>query len=266
LKGDEQLALAGFIAPIAVLLFYRNTFPYFFVFILAPVAVAIAPALSLVRDRYGNAFLAVVLSAMPLGLAVLEPRDVIGHQRALIDYVHREFPEKTGYLDYSGMIADYPRVINHLTSGNGIAGYYARGDAIVGREIDRGNVPFIIANQYVISEALEGRPIPGTFLPADIAAMKGNYVRQWGVLWREGTQVPAGMGAFEFDLRRGGDFVLAGDPLTIDGVRVAHGAKTRLSKGRHLVSGGRRAPATLWRGRLPAAPPNLVTDNVFTNY
>lgn len=267
LKADAKLALAGFIAPLAALLFYRNTFPYFFVFILAPVAVGIAPALGLVRDRYGNAFLSVVLSAPALALAIQEPRDVIGRQRALIDYVHQEFPGKTAYLDYSGMIADYPRILDYLTSGNGIRLYHERGDAVVGREIDRGNLPFIIANQGVILEALEGRPAPETFLPADLAAMSGNYVQQWGVLWREGRHVPAGMGTFEFYLRRGGNFVLAGDTLTIDGVTVEHGMRIKLEKGAHLVGGRRNAPSTLWRGdRLPATPPNLPMDGVFTNF
>jgi hypothetical protein len=267
LKADAMLALSGFLAPVAVLLFYRNTFPYFFVFLLAPVAVAIAPALGLVRGRYGNALLSVALAAMPLALAIMEPRDVIGRQQALIDYVHQEFPKRTGYLDYSGIIADYPRILEYLTSGNGIRLYHEQGEAIVGREIDRGNVPFIIANNDVILAALVGRPVPNTFLPADLAAMRGNYVRQWGVLWREGTQVPAGTGPFEFHLRRAGIFALAGDTLTIDGVAVANGTSITLSEGRHLVSGRRKAPSILWRGdRPPATPPNLPMDNVFTRF
>jgi uncharacterized membrane protein len=267
LNKDAQLALAGFIAPLATLIFYRNTFPYFFTFILAPVAVGIAPALGLVRDRFGSVFLAVLLSATPLALTVLEPRDVIRRQQALIDYVHQEFPERTGYLDYSGIISDYPRVFKFLTSGNGIRLYHEEGDPIIGREIDRGNVPFIIANQEVISTALENRPVAKTFLPADLAAMKGNYVRQWGVLWREGTDVPAGAGEFPFYLRRGGVFVLAGDTITLDGVTVRNGTTITLDKGPHLVSGSRQRASTLWRGRrLPASPPNIPMDYVFTNF
>jgi len=52
-------------------------------------AFAIAPALGIVRERYGNAFLSLVLSAVPLAMTVLEPRDMIKRQRALIDYVHQ---------------------------------------------------------------------------------------------------------------------------------------------------------------------------------
>lgn len=267
LKADAKLALAGFIAPIAVLIFYRNTFPYFFTFILAPVAVGIAPALGLVRDRYGSAFLSMLLAAAPLTLAIIEPRDVLERQQALIDYVHQEFPEKPGYLDYSGMIADYPRILKYLTSGNGIRLYREQGDAVVGREIDRGNVPFIIANQTAILSALENRPLANTFLPADLAAIRGNYVQQWGVLWREGTQIPAGTSEFEFHLRRSGIFVLAGDTLTIDGVTVTHGTTITLDNGHHLVSGRRNALSILWRGdKLPTTPPKLSIDTVFTNY
>ena len=267
LSAAQKIALAGFIAPLAVMLFYRNTFPYFFVFLLAPVAVATAPALGLVRERYGNVFMAVVLAGIPLTFAILEPKDVIARQRALVDYVHREFPRETGYLDYSSMIADYPRILKYLTSGNGIRLYHETGDPIVAREIDRGNVPFIIANQGVILRALQGNPIPETFLPADLAAMSGNYVQQWGVLWREGKQIPAGSAPFEFDLRRPGPFVLDGDAMIIDGRSVARGGKISLNKGRHVVSGARMVRSTLWRGdRLPTPPPKTSVDVVFTNF
>jgi len=111
------------------------------------------------------------------------------------------------------MIADYPRILTVLTSGNGIRYYYEARDPIVGREIDRGKVAFVIANQEVIQAALSGHPFPGTFLPDDMAAISGNYVQQWGVLWREGVLIPAGSGAFRFELRRDGDFVLAGAPV-----------------------------------------------------
>jgi hypothetical protein len=267
LKADAKIALAGFIAPLAVLLFYRNTFPYFFVFILAPVAVAMGPALGLVRERYGSIFLSVILSVSPLALAILEPRDVIDRQRALIDYVHREFPEKTGYLDYSGMIADYPRILKYLTSGNGIRLYHEQGEAIVARESDRGNLPFIIANQEGITAALQGHPFPQTFMPADLAVMKDDYVQQWGVLWREGKRIPAGTDTFEFYLRREGKFTLAGQGLAIDRVNIANGVTIPLAKGRHIVSGGRNAPAVLWRGdKLPSTPPAIAVDDVFTRY
>jgi hypothetical protein len=267
LKTDEKVALAGLMLPLAALVFYRNTFPYFFTFLLAPVAVVIAPSLGLVRARFGNAFLAFVLAAVPLALAVLEPRDVIRSQRALIDYVHREFPEKTGYLDYSGMIADYPRIMNYLTTGNGIRHYREQGEAVVAREIDRGNVPFIMANRDSVLAALEGRTRPLALLPEDIAAMHGNYVRQWGVLWREGKQIPAGSGDFAFQLRRGGAFTLAGGPLTIDGKLLTHGMQAKLDAGVHSATGRRTSPSTLWRGdRLPTTPPSVPADIVFTEF
>ena len=265
LNHNEKIALVGFVAPLASLLFYKNTFPYFYVFILAPASVAIGPALGLARARYGNAFLALALSLIPLALVVLEPRDVIRTQRELIDYVHREFPEKPSYLDYSGMIVDYPRVRQLLTTGNGARLYMEQADPIVARAIDGGHVPFIIANEETVLAALEDRPIPGTFLPADLDAIRGNYVQQWGVLWREGKSIPAGSGDFPFQLRRGGEFVVDGGPVTIDGRAFANGARVSLASGAHLATGARNAPTKLWRGlRLPSAHPDIPMDEVFT--
>jgi len=267
LKSEQKVALMGFVAPLAVLPFYRNTFPYFFTFLLAPVAIVIPPALAIVRDRYSDWFLAFVLAAVPLSLAVLEPRDVLRNQHALIDYVHQEYPSKTGYLDYSGMIADYPRVLEFLTTGNGARLYTELGNAIVGREIDRGNVPFIIGNQETVLAALEDRPIPGTFLPGDLEAMDSNYVRQWGVLWREGKLIPPGSTNFSFHLRRGGEFVVDGGPVTIDGIKLNHNVKISLLQGDHLASGERGTSVTLWRGqRLPGPHPNLPMEKLFTDF
>ena len=208
-----------------------------------------------------------MLAIVPLALAVNEPRSDIDNQRALIGYVHREFPGGTGYLDYSGMISDYPRVLKYLTSGNGIRFYHEQGDAIVAREIDRGNVPFIIANNDVLADALEGRPQPGTFLPADLEAVQGHYVRQWGPLWREGQAIPAGSEAFEFTIRRPGRFVLAGAPTMVDGTELAPGQSFSLDRGVHQVSGIRKAGSVLWRGdKLPSRPPDIEVDYVFTQF
>jgi hypothetical protein len=267
LSRDRQIALAAMMLPLLTLLFYRNTFPYFFVFILAPAAVAIAPALGLLRQRVGDLSLSFALAVFPLVLTAMEPRSVIDRQRALIDYVHSEFRTPTGYLDYSAMISDYPRVLKYLTSGNGIKLYHEQGDAVVGHEIDRGNVAFIIANHPVLVAALEGRALPDTFLPADLQAMQGHYVRQWGPLWREGESIPAGAEPFAFTLRRGGRFVLAGAPATIDGAPVLPGEGLSLARGVHRVSGVRKSGSVLWRGdKLPSAPPALEVDSVFTQF
>ena len=267
LTRAAAIALLGFALPLAVLLFYRNTFPYFFVFILAPVAVAIAPMLGMLRDRLGNIPLAILLAIVPVWMTAAEPRDTIGQQQALIDYVHQEYPERTSYLDYAGMIADYPRILNHLTSGIGIGSYHERGEATVAEDIKAGKVPFIIANHVSIAAALEGRTPLNAFLPADVAAMRDSYVRQWGALWREGKAIPSGSDLFVFSLDRSGPFTLAGDTVTLDGKTLHAGETIVLDDGRHLVTGHRKSGTVLWRGdRLPATPPKTGSDTLFTYF
>jgi hypothetical protein len=267
IEGPRKIALIGLLLPLITLLFYRNTFPYFFAFIFAPMTVAVAPAIGIIRERFGTVPLSLALTIIPLAAAISEPRDVIARQQALIDYVHSEFPQGSGYLGYSGMAADYPRVINHLTSGIGIQTYHQRGDPVVARAINAGSVPFIIANHAAIAGALIGRPMPETFLPEDVAAMHGNYLPQWGLLWREGKRLPAGEGEFEFELSRGGPFTLDGAPVTLDGKLIGSGVTIHLAPGSHSVSGSRPAAAILWRGKtLPATPPRIESGPLFTNY
>jgi hypothetical protein len=97
--------------------------------------------------------------------------------------------------------------------------------------------------------------------------MDGNYVHQWGALWREGKRIPPGQDAFAFDLRRGGNFVLAGARVTIDGVNVTNGVAIRLEKGPHSVGGKRAVESILWRGeKLPSPPPRIRADDLFTDF
>jgi hypothetical protein len=263
----ERIALMSLMAPLVSLIFYRNTFPYYFVFLLAPVSVTLAPLMGLLIRRFGTLLPALILSIGALVMAASEPRDVIERQRALIGYVHREFPQKSGYLDYSQMIADYPRILRFLTSGNGLRTYVEAGVPVIANEIDRGNVPFIIANRAMIRNALEGRPHEEKFLPEDHKALRGQYVQQWGPLWREGVAIPAGRQALNFELRRAGVFTLDGSSLSIDGKLLRHGETIGLSAGRHVAKTSRDGPSILWRGtKLPGPPPNTPVGDVFTQF
>ena len=54
LPTRQKVLLVGLCAPLLSILFYRNTFPYFFTFLLPPICVAIAPVISKLTERYGQ--------------------------------------------------------------------------------------------------------------------------------------------------------------------------------------------------------------------
>ena len=267
LTGPARVALLGLMLPLLSLVVYRNTFPYYFVFLLAPVVVAAAPALQLAMRRFDWRFVVAMLLASPLILLAKEPREYLGKQRALIDQVNRMYPPGTPYLSYSGMISDNPRIVPILISGVGIASYHRNGEAIVAREIRRGRVPFIIADHRNIQLALEGRPVTETLLPADVAAMRGNYVRFWGPLWLEGKQLPEGSTAGTIEIERGGPFTLAGSAATIDGNAVRVGEVVELEPGRHMMASTSKVAPILWRGtEVPKPPDKELSGAIYTDF
>ena len=70
--------LIGLCGPLLCILFYRNTFPYFFTFLLPPICVAIAPSIATLVDRYGRLPVAIFALAGPIFLLTQEPFGTLG--------------------------------------------------------------------------------------------------------------------------------------------------------------------------------------------
>ncbi len=266
-SASAQLALIGLVAPLLVLTFYRNTFPYFFVFLLAPVAVAIAPVLGTMRDRYGTIPMLALLALSPVVLTLREPIDVIDRQQAMIAYVKREFPRPVSYLARSGEIANYPRALVHLTASVGMNRYHERGKPIIARKVEAGQIAFVLANHPNIEAALNGKPLPRSFLQADANLLNDNFVQQWGPLYRAAKAIPAGDAPHRFKVPSSGPYTLEGERLLIDGQEVVHGQTIVLAAGEHEASGPRANRTVLWRGeRLPSPPPMEWDGPFYTRF
>lgn len=263
----SRIALLGMAAPLIVLFFYRNTFPYFFVFLLAPVAVAIAPSLGLLRDRYGSGALLGLLALSPIALTILEPRDVLQRQEALINYVHDEYETPVPYLAFTGVVPDYPMILPHMAGGPGIDGYFDRGEPLVSKGIEAGELAFTIGARKEVLAALHGRPLPRTFLAKDAESLNSNFVHQWGPLFRAGKAIPSGDGPILIDIPHAGPFILDGQALEIDGRTLVPGDTIILDAGSHEIAGPRSVRSVLWRGeKLPSPPPSGWSGEFYTDY
>ncbi|MGH8224313.1 MAG: hypothetical protein ACREQZ_15195, partial [Woeseiaceae bacterium] len=121
----EAAALALPVASVAV---YRNSFPYFYPFILAPASVLMAIAYDGVTGRAaldpGRGPLVVVkIVALTWFAASLILHGIylpsvmsLGHQRTVVAAVHRTFPAPTPYLDRSSTVASFPQVGFFMTT------------------------------------------------------------------------------------------------------------------------------------------------------
>lgn len=256
----DAIAFAGLLLPLLTLLFYRNTFPYYFVFLLAPVCVGISPSIELMLRRYGTWTALPVLAISPVSLLMVQQYDVIDRQRALINEVHRLFPQPTGYLAYAGFIADYPRILPHLISGVGLKGYYDRKIPVIAREIERGNVAFVLADSAPVLAGLEGRELPNSLHSSDFNMLHENFVHYRGIIWIAGKTICASQGGQSITLYRTGPYSVDGGTILIDGIAARDGTTRRLDAGHHRVILENGNCIRLWAlpeiPRLPASYPD----------
>ncbi|PBB94187.1 hypothetical protein CK215_01695 [Mesorhizobium sp. WSM3864] len=271
-SGAERLralTILSFASPLLCIAFYRNSFPYFYVFMMAPVAVVGALAadkLSSLSKISGA--IPVIFVALAVGHAIPEFQRDQSAQRSLISAVHQIFPNPVPYIAQTGMVASYPHA-GFLMSTWGIEEYRDRGEPVLLHAIEKERPPFVIVSGPALSAALE----PGTvsidagegLLPADIEALKENYVRHWGPIWIAGKQLPATGGVeATFAVHIPGPYTMTADaPVEIDRRSILPGDVVELTEGTHSFRGGL---ATLRHGRNPPVPARAPPTTIFTGF
>ena len=262
----RALTMASFASPLLLIAFYRNSFPYFYVFMLAPTAIlagatAGASAFAMKRAR--------LVPFLFLAFAVLQffvqSTRTNWDQQALVAAVHELFPEPVPYLDRAGMIASYPNA-GFLMSTWWIESYRQRGRPVISRAIEEKKPLFLIVSGYPFTAALEtdSLDLPDyKLLPADAAALRENYIPHWGPLWVAGKHLGAADEG-EFSVLIPGDYTVESDgPVEIDGQNFDPGDVVMLGVGDHGYAGGN---AVLRYGRNLAVPAGDPPAAVFTGF
>lgn len=266
LPGAQAAALLGLVLPLASLLFYRNAFPYFFVFIMAPVAAALPPAMAALRERYGRAATAVLATVPVLATFATTPREELSRQRAVVAYAHDRLPPGSASLDHAGLVADRPLVVGHLLSGIGLRNYRARGVPLVAQAVEQGRIGVVVANTPSLVEAMEGKSTPEGLTPDDVEALHGNFAHIGGPIWLPGKTIPQGNQPARFEVKIAGPYT-ADATITVDGRRLRRGETIRLAAGPHEATGERPDDIVLWAGTaIPPPPPAAAHGEMFTRF
>ena len=264
---SDRIALAGLLAPVASVLLYRNSYPYNFVFILAPASVTIFPAMEWLLARVGRPAIALVLVLQPMVSAATELRQVVETQRTIVAVVHRLFPQPVAYVDFCGMVADFPRVFPFLTSGWGLADYRVANRPLLAQAMAREVVPLVIANHAVLKAALHRQAHDEMLLPQDVAALQMNFVHHWGPIWVAGKRIAAGKAPRTMTVRIPGLYTVEGADLTIDGTLHHIGETIILMRGSHAVRPDPIREAILrWGNHLPIPRAPGLGDLIYTEY
>lgn len=258
----EKLALIGLVAPLATLLFYHNTAPYYFVFMLAPVCAGLAPVMDRALQRYSEALIAMVLAALAGAVWMMEQPGPQDRQRQLLAQAERLFPDHPAYFDSCAMLGNFPKA-NAFMTPMGIALYRQGSYPAMADTLERRAVPLVLAADPLFERVMGGnQPVP-ELLEQDLAALRGNYVRYWGPFWVAGREIAS---AGDFTLLVPGSYRIEGAELLIDGKLHPAGSVIELDRGPHRAEPRGGKARVIWAKARPAPAEPAPASPWFTDF
>lgn len=238
----QSLLLLTMLIPVSTVAFYRNAFPYYYVFVIPPALVLCAVyfdsifARSARRRAAGTAFVSLAILGVLGGFAITYARyagDDISDQRRVLRAVHEMFPQPVPYIDRNSMVASFPKV-GFFMSSWGFEDYRAAGVAIFADMLRAAEPKFLLANHSALR--LDA-PDPGAsvhrLLPEDLEVLRANFVRYSGPIYLPGKRMVLARGEEQtVDVLISGAYWLeAAAPVTIDGVQHPPGSRLVVAQG-----------------------------------
>lgn len=280
LPRQSSLIVASLILPLCSVLFYRNAFPYFYSFMLAPASIICGVAWNSLRWDKNNfkeslGISSCVLLLMGLSIAyhgfVVPHKQNLDRQHQLLEVVHRAFPEPTPYFDRCSMIASFPQV-GFFMSTWGVENYTNNNLPILKSAILNDTPPFFIANvgSLDLSNQTQLTSIKQyAILDKDLETLKENYIHHWGELYVAGKQLYLAEEKLEFSIIIPGNYTLESrSKAVIDGHSLTSGGSLFLNSGIHVIeSDSVGEEYTLRWGKKLYRPAFQPEDNaIFTGF
>lgn len=256
----QRIAWMGLFLPLTTLAVYHNTLPYFYAFILPPVAVSLVPAIVLVRRRYSALIVLGAMAAPAIGLWLIDPPSELAKQRAITQAADEIFPEPVAYFDFPAMLSHFPKV-NRFTTRWGREGYLSGGGPSYREIMQQRAVPLLLVNDDLATahfyDLMVTNPQSAHFRPEDQKALRENYVEFWGPFWLAGKQIEPATEPAAREFLVPGLYTITGSPLEIDGQDFPMGGVIELERGLHTIrNSGSQQAQLIWGDRLkkPTAP------------
>ncbi|MEL7690095.1 ArnT family glycosyltransferase [Citromicrobium bathyomarinum] len=260
----EKIALVGLYLPLTTLLFYHNTAPYYYVFMLPWVLIACSIAMPFINARITASGTAALFLVFGLIGYAFEEESPIDKQRALIDTAYATFPKDTAYFDFMGMLAERPKANPFVTPAT-LKQYHLANRSIYRAAMEERPVPLLVDDDYQFQQLFAEPYVPTLteggvphFSPEDAEALRDTYLHWWGPFYLAGEDIPSGSEPYRFEIRVPGTYTVEGGALALDGRTYRPGEIVTIDRGAHVVTGSREKPARIiWGERLhrPSTPP-----------
>ncbi|MCG9731316.1 glycosyltransferase family 39 protein [Shewanella sp. Isolate13] len=245
LSRNEQLILLSLAFPLCTLFFYRNAFPYFYSFMLAPATVLCGVAWDGLRQssrssREMNVITSCLLFFMALSIIyhgfIIPKQRTLQAQHEFVELIHKLFPSPTAYIDCCSMIASFPKQ-GFFMSSWGMESYMKARQPLLKSTIAVKQPSFVIANNQFLDHARTPDPNSSRLLSEDLAALQENYIPHWGALYVAGKHLNLRAGTTNFSINIPGVYTLeATHSITIDEQRLSPGETLFLVKGNHIAT------------------------------
>ncbi len=262
LPVGKRLALMGLWLPLLTPLFYHNSAPYVYAFLLPPVAIVSAFALRLLVRRYGEPLVIGFIALNALAVWAVDERRVLPMQKALVEAVHQVVPERVAYFDCCGMMGSYIKSNEFLTY-IGTLKYLERGHPEYVEALSKQAVPLLIDNNQNFAPLLDEGDAR-RFLEEDAKVLSETYIRFWGDIFLAGREFEAGE-AIEWNVRVPGVYTIEGS-LSVNGVTHSDGEVIELDRGSvSLANTASETSRIIW-GRNPQRPQAMPPEKYWTGF
>ena len=271
-KRTDAALLICLTLPMLSILFYANSFPYAYVYLMPGCALVAGKAFARYADgatgwRRAICLGFLAMAALPLVFLTWQLRtDQTAGDRQLLATVHQLFPKPVPYIDLSGLVASFPRPVTVITK-LGLSDSRERGVPAFADYIRRDHPPLLIVNTTsldVWTPGIQAKVDDGVQLqPADLAALGRTYAPFWGEIYLAGRRwknIEAGA-TIAFRIAIPGYYtLLSNHPVIIDGTEHRPNSTIRLeADGEHRLStlGKEEDLRILWgkNVRIPEADP-----------
>lgn len=257
---DEMIALAGLLAPLAALLIYRNTLPYFYPMMLAPVIAASVIGIAAIAERYSLKLLIAYAAISGIVVWAVDGPGFKDQQREIQIAADAIFDEPVGYIDFPDMLPAHRKENGFLTAW-GIESLHARDEGYFRNLLEGTSVPLLLTAEPeknpTLLAVMQGLPQQARFREDDRAVLRATYRPFWGPFWLAGKVVPAGQSA-TYEVLVPGPYTVTGGSISIDGTLHDAGSIIALDRGMvTLENRGDGEAGIIWGNalRTPDAPP-----------
>ena len=243
----EKLKLITLIIPLTSLLIYRNTFPYFYSFMLAPACVFCGVAWDKwSQKKIRTTYISIGRSILLLFITNIVIQNIyqpyvrnLDYQYNLLEVVHKTFPKPVAYIDRCSMVSSYPQK-GFFMSSWGMEKYWLAEQPILELAIENHEPIFLIINSEYLEFVREDNSLAeySPLLGRDILAIENNYIPHWNEIYVAGkvlvlTQENTSL---TFKLNIPGDYTLeSSSKVMINSETVSPQETIALSKGEHTL-------------------------------